>query len=253
MKKIVSRIFIYTLLLVIISGGALYYKIRSYPAIPPMRALTSAYTEHYNIAPAWPFLFRYYLYAPKNYNARSHYPLVVLLHGVSRHMRGGEYLLAEAMKSRHPAFILVPIAPKGMIWGYPDLKGGAAPMAMKAIHSVQKKFPIDEKRIYVSGYSMGGAGTFAMVEQYPNVFAAALPLCGGWDPNRAALFPNDVPILAARGSLDYPELSRNVVESLVRNRKPAQFIEYPNVGHNVWDYVYTDIKIWDWLFAQRRL
>lgn len=218
-----------------------------------MRGLTSQYAETFSFAPYWPFYYKYYLYTPENYDPKRKYPLVVLLHGVSRHMRGGEYILAPTIQQKHPSFILVPIAPKMLVWGSPEQAGAfeAVGLAMDAIEKTEERFSIDPNRIYVSGYSMGGTGTFAMLEDYPRTFAAAVALCGTWNPERAHLFPDDVPIFAAHGSEDNPEMSLRMISALKAAGKNAYYREYPGVGHNVWDYVYTDPRIWDWLFAQR--
>jgi len=179
--------------------------------------------------------------------------LLVLLHVVSRHMHGGRYILAEAVRAKHPAFVLVPIAPKSMRWSSLDgSMSDATPLAVDAVHEVQRRHSIDSSRIYISGYSMGGVGTFAMLEKYPDLFAAALALCGGWDASRAWRFPDDVPVLAAHGSEDHPESSRAMISALAQDGKEAYYREYPGVGHNVWDYAYRDPANWDWLFAQRR-
>ncbi len=230
-----------------------YLIAKSYPEKPPMGSATEEYEERFSFASSWPFYYKYYLYQPANYNPEQKYPLVVLLHGVSRHMYGGKYIFEEAAK-KYPSFVLVPIAPKNMIWAYPTRhsRREAYPLAMDAIEDVQKDFSIDPSRIYASGYSMGGYGTFGLVEHYPDVFAAALVLCGEWDFERAKFFPDDVPILAAHGSKDKPSIAREMIQALQDEGKPAEFRLYEDVGHNVWDYVYKDISMWDWLYAQRR-
>ena len=225
-----------------------------YPAEPVMREATSRYEMKLVFAPLWPFLYKYYVYKPARLVPGQKYPLVVLLHGVSRHMHGGRYILADEIIGRHPAFVLVPIAPQGTIWAYPGIPAQktAAVIVRDAIEDVTAANPVDRARIYISGYSMGGVGTFGMIVTYPDLFAAGMPLCGNWKPEDAASFPADVPILALHGSLDRPELSRNMVATLQQAGRPALYIEYPGVGHNVWDYAYTDPAIWDWLFAQQR-
>lgn len=231
-----------------------YLVAKDYPEKPPMAEATSRYEEHFNFAASWPYFYKYYLYKPDGYDQNRKYPLLVLLHGVSRHMYGGKYVLADAIRQKHPSFILVPIAPKSMIWGYPRWteERSAAPLAFDALRAVQNAYSIDPDRIYISGYSMGGTGTFAMLEEHPDTFAAALVLCGAWDPRRADRFPSDVPIVLARGSEDKPEPSRVLIAALQQQGKPANYIEYRGVGHNVWDAIYPDPRIWDWLFAQHR-
>ena len=218
-----------------------------------MADVTELYKERYSFASSWPFYYKYYLYEPEGYNPRQKYPLVVLLHGSSRHMHGGRFILEEAVV-KYPSFVLVPIAPRKMVWGNTasSSRRESFPLVMDAIKEVEKDFSIDSGRIYVSGYSLGGIGTFALIEHYPDVFAAALVLCGDWIAERAEFFPDDVPILATHGSEDKPSSARYMINALQEAGKPATFREYEGVGHNVWDHVYTDIGMWDWLYSHRR-
>lgn len=254
-SALLLRIPLYLVLLFFSFWIFAWWTAKSFPENPPMGELTAQYQEKFSFAPSWPFFYKYYLHTPENYDKTKQYPLVLLLHGVSRHMRGGEYILDAAIKIKHQSFVLVPIAPEGMIWGFPNapVRSEAAPLAYNAVRKVQKKFAIDPSRTYVSGYSMGGAGTFAMIEKYPDTFAAAVALCGAWIPERANLFPKGIPILAAHGERDNPSTSIDMVNALSKQSGTAFYREYPGVGHNVWDYVYTDARIWDWLFSQRRL
>lgn len=251
---VLLRIPLYLGLFALTFWGYSYLTAKKFPAQPPMGDATQLYSEEFSFATSWPFYYKYYLYKPDSYDPAQKYPLVVLLHGVSRHMHGGRYILADQIRQKHPSFVLVPIAPESMIWGYmePTEERWASALAFDAIRDIQGSFSIDRDRIYISGYSMGGTGTFAMVEKYPATFAAALVLCGSWDPARAEIFPGDVPIVSAQGSEDNPARARAMVAALKQQGKQAYYREYPGVGHNVWDYVYTDLRMWDWLFAQRR-
>lgn len=252
-QKVLSRVAVYGLLAAMMFWGMAYWNASTFPSEPPMQEKTTTYRQVFNFVPAWPFYYKYYLYKPDNYDPHRQYPLLLLLHGQSRHMKGGATYLTSGAQYTHPAFIVVPIAPAEMIWGsMRHNEPEALPLALDAIRDVQKKYSIDPKRIYVSGYSMGGTGTFAMVQNYPDVFAAAMPLCGAWPTEQANNFPADVPIFAIHGSKDGPEASRNIVNALKSAGKTAFYSEYPNIGHNVWDYVYTDIRIWNWLFSQKR-
>lgn len=246
------RILLYPVLLLATAWASAHLTVKSYPENPPMGPLTSRYSENFSLAATWPFYYKYYLYVPQGYTGIQDYPLVVLLHGVSRHMRGGSYILDKSIQQKHPSFVLVPIAPKGLTWQSEKRYSSGSKLAFDAIEDVQSKFRIDRNRIYLSGYSMGGTGTFAMLEDYPDTFAAALALCGVWSPSRAKLFPDNIPIVAAHGSEDNPETSRNMISALQKAGKVAKYMEYPGIGHNVWDYVYTDPQVWDWLFSQQR-
>jgi len=184
---------------------------------------------------------------PQGYDPKCRYPLVVLLHGVSRHMYGGRYILHPSVRQQHPSFVMGPIAPKNMM-GWESATG----LVRDSMRQVQKRYTIDPNRLYVSGYSMGGNGSFAMLKAYPNIFSAALILCGAWDPRDAAAFPADVPMLLTYGSLDHPAAGQATIAALQQQRKLAYYREYPGVEHNVWDSVYADPAMWGWLFANQR-
>jgi len=104
----------------------------------------------------------------------------------------------------------------------------------------------------IGAYSLGGIGTFAMIRDHPDLFAAGLVLCGAWNPAQAAQFPTDVPILALRGEKDNLLDARPMIIALQKADRPAIYREYPGINHNVWDYAYPDPAIWDWLFSQQR-
>lgn len=242
---------------IVILAVGLYASVLVYPWAPPMQQATAFYQQHVTFILRWPFFYKYYLYVPPDAETQEPYPLVVLLHGVSRHMYGGRYILADRIQQRHPSFVLVPIAPLATIWGAPgaddsDQMAVALPLIRDAIMKVESAYKIDQHRIYISGYSMGGVGTFAAIKAYPNLFAAAIPLCGNWDPSEASVFPQNVPVFAFHGSNDNPSSTRLMIDALRASGHRAYYREYPDVGHNVWDYVYSDLAVWDWLFDQRR-
>jgi len=234
---------------------ALHERTRAFPAEPPMRLYTQFYTEVFSEANTRPYYFKYYVYVPRGYDPTQKYPLVLLLHGLSRHQFGGVYILDPRIQQKHPSFVVVPIAPEGMRWGDTDPKTpllDANPLAMEAVRQVMAKYAIDRERVYVSGYSMGGIGTYGIVEQNPDFFAGAWVNCGGWMAGRAHLFPDDMTILVVHGDQDNPHFARDTVAALRTAGKPVYYREYPGVGHNVWDYAYRDPKIWDLFFSLRR-
>ena len=130
----------------------------------------------------------YLLYLPKDYNKdpKKQWPLLIFLHGAGE--RGndidmvkmhGPPMLAE--KGKHfPFIILSPQCPKDSWWTYEPI--------MDLIEKIESTHRVDSKRIYLTGLSMGGYGTWALIAQYPHKFAAAAPVCGGghtlFDENR---------------------------------------------------------------------
>jgi predicted peptidase len=113
---------------------------------------------------------------------------------------------------------------------------------------------IDLKRIYVTGISMGGYGTWDLISRRPDVFAAALPICGGGDVAQAAKIAK-IPLWTFHGSADgaVPVCrSRNMVSALWANGSNAHYREYPDAGHAVWVETYKDKRVLAWFFKQKK-
>jgi predicted peptidase len=135
------------------------------------------------------------------------------------------------------------------------------------VDEVRGLVDIDDSRLYVSGLSMGGYGTWALLASYPDLFAAAVPICGGGDISRlwpqfagdfeldGLLRARDVPIRVYHGADDTlvpPEESRILVNALNEIGADVELTVYSGVGHDSWVRTYTDRDMYAWLFAQRR-
>ena len=111
----------------------------------------------------------------------------------------------------------------------------------------------DARRLYVTGISMGGYGTWDIICRRPQMFAAAMPICGGGDTAQAAKIAK-VPIWVFHGSADgaVPVFrSRSMVSALWAAGSNAHYREYPDAGHNVWTRTYRDDEVLKWFFSQR--
>ncbi|MCB1563752.1 MAG: prolyl oligopeptidase family serine peptidase [Alphaproteobacteria bacterium] len=201
--------------------------------------------------------FDYYLLKPQNYDPSKTYPLVLTLHGASGHSYGADVLAGSLMRQAYPAFVLVPSI-KLNSWTLPhftgDLRQEPSAHVIALIKQLEKHYAIDKNRIYVTGYSVGGAGTFGIVAQHPDFFAAAAPLCGKGMPRDAKAMAK-TPFWVFHGSADRvigPENSRLMVNSIRNAGGSVRYTEYPGVGHDVWTHAYTDRTFWAWLFAQTR-
>ena len=114
---------------------------------------------------------------------------------------------------------------------------------------------IDRDRIYVTGISMGGYGTWDLICRRPEVFAAALPICGGGDTAMAAKIAK-VPVWTFHGSADGAvpvSRSRDMVSALWANGSNAHYREYPDAGHGVWGETYRDKAVLGWFFRQKKV
>jgi predicted peptidase len=199
----------------------------------------------------------YYLFKPANYDPKKKYPLVLTLHGASGHSVGAYVLSLPNMQQAYPSFILVPRAEIGS-WAhhiYSDIRPSPLTHVMAIIKKLQSEFPIDEKSIYVMGYSMGGMGTFDMVAMYPKFFAAAVPMCGAGDTDDASKMTG-TPMFIFHGALDdnIPvQESRNMYRAIkAAGAKNVYYKEYSNVGHNVWNPVFGLPAFWKWMFNNER-
>jgi predicted peptidase len=127
-------------------------------------------------------------------------------------------------------------------------------LLIELIQQSIKKMPVDTNRIYVTGLSMGGFGTYDAIERYPHLFAAAVPVCGGGDVSRAASIAH-IPIWIFHGAEDAavnPVYSLNMLEALTKAGAHPGFTQYPEVGHFSWLGAYSDPLMLEWLFRQRK-
>ena len=123
----------------------------------------------------------YYLLTPRNYDPKKTYPLVVTLHGASGHSYGAYALADPDRRKKYPAFVLVPVISGLTSWTLPiytDIKDTPAENIRALIQRLEGKYSIDPKKVYLTGYSIGGIGTIEMAELYPDEFAAIAPLSG---------------------------------------------------------------------------
>ncbi len=214
----------------------------------------------------------YRLLAPDDYDPKKSYPLVIFLHGAgergtnneAQFVHGVSPFAKEAGRKSHPCFLIAPQCPPGKRWVEVDWSAKAhtmpaepsEPMALllELLPQLQKRYSIDPKRIYVTGLSMGGFGTWDLLARRPSLFAAAVPICGGGDEATAARI-KDVPVWVFHGDRDgvvKVERSRNMVAALRKAGGKSKYTEYKGIGHNSWTQTYNDPAVLKWLFAQRR-
>jgi predicted peptidase len=132
--------------------------------------------------------------------------------------------------------------------------GGPLVLVLKILDAVKKEFSIDSRRIYVSGQSMGGYGTWDLVTKKPEIFAAAVPMCGGGNTLLAANAVR-VAIWAFHGAVDETvsvNESRTMIGAIRRAGGHPRYTEYPDVDHDVWNRAFMEPDLMDWLFAQHK-
>jgi len=201
----------------------------------------------------------YWLMTPAKIEPGKKYPLVLTLHGRGGNTVAAAVLASEPMRAEYPCYVLAPAVGRNQVWALPGdfakLRGDSMlPVALAALAKVQQQHPIDAQRIYVTGQSMGGFGTFGALAASPDTFAAAIPICGGWRPDDAAKM-KDVAIWIFHGDADRTvpvQRSRVMVEAIKAAGGEPKYSELKGVAHNSWSPAYADPATWKWLFSQRR-
>ncbi|HEX3000480.1 MAG TPA: prolyl oligopeptidase family serine peptidase [Armatimonadota bacterium] len=116
------------------------------------------------------------------------------------------------------------------------------------------RYRVDPDRIYLTGLSMGGYGAWDMAIEFPDLFAAIAPLCGGGDPGAVAAIKH-LPVWVFHGGKD-PTVplrsSEEMVQALQALGNPVQFTIYPEAGHDCWTETYNNPKLYEWFLQHRR-
>ena len=123
------------------------------------------------------------------------------------------------------------------------------------LDEIVEKYKVDQDRVYVTGLSMGGFGTWALAVHTPDRFAAILPVCGGGDPRQAKRIAH-IPAWVFHGAKDplVPlAASQKMVEALKKNGGSVKFTVYPEAGHDAWTETYANPQIYEWLLQQKRM
>jgi predicted peptidase len=210
----------------------------------------------------------YRLFNPGAQPAKKALPLVVYLHGSGGigddnlkqisggNTRGTHVWTTPDAQRKHPTYVLAPQLPRGQQWGAPDSDrlSSHAETLLQLIAALTQEFSLDPDRVYLTGQSLGGGGTWDIISKRPDLFAAAVPLCGDGNPSRVVA-ARRLAIWVFHGAQDplVPVTgSRELVAALRAVGSPVKYTEYPDVGHDVWTRAYVDPALADWLFGQRR-
>jgi poly(3-hydroxybutyrate) depolymerase len=195
----------------------------------------------------------YLLFLPNDYETDTGqtFPLLLFLHGAGE--RGNEIekvkthgppkLLSDPANAKDCPFIVVsPQCPENMSW---------SPLQLGLLlDKLEETYAIDKNRIYVTGLSMGGFGTWGLLYQFPERFAAAVPICGGFDPGAAKRFV-DIPLWVFHGAKDSivrVAMSTDVVEAIhAAGGKHVQLTVFPDLEHDSWTITYNNPALYRWL------
>lgn len=241
----------------------------------------------------------FYFFRPAGYDSTKKYPLVFCLHGAGE--RGDDSTAVErnsmatvwvrdSNQAKWPCFVLVPQCPVNGWWVYTYLSGSSmnyqiSPYLLNTVDildSLSVRYSVDANRIYLTGLSMGGYGTWALLIGFPDRFAAAVPMSGAGDASKAALI-KDIPIWDFHGALDntvpvsgsrdmihalenagdevvYTDcingdctgLPDSVVAEKVHGGAKHLYTEYGYGTHAIWDTAYNEPLLLPWVFSQSK-
>jgi len=194
----------------------------------------------------------YLLYVPEEYQtSKKDWPLILFLHGSGERgndvnmigTHGPAKLIAKENKE-FPFIIVSPQCPKNNQWS-----GGQQIADLNALlDDLVSRYRIDKQRIYVTGLSMGGYGTWHFAAAYPDRFAAIAPICGGGNPKDAASIAH-LPIWVFHGAKDKSvpiKKSQDMVTALKKAGSKVKFTVYPNAGHDSWTATYNNPELYEW-------
>jgi predicted peptidase len=203
-------------------------------------------------------LLPYALHTPTGRAPRGGWPLILFLHGSGERGNDGKKQstvgIGPAIQENAVgwlAVVLMPQCPRGQQW-----LGEPLALAYELLNQIEQQYQTNPRRVYLTGLSMGGYGSWNLGCLYPQRFAAIAPICGAADPFMVWQRLGKVPIWNFHGTSDdiVPvSFSRALADALARSgNRGARFSEFTAEKHNVWNHVYREPEFVRWLFAQRK-
>ena len=202
-----------------------------------------------------PVAFDYLLFLPDGYDAAAEkrWPLILFLHGAGE--RGSDLAKVKVhgppkiveKKKDFPFIVVSPQCPAGEWWD---------PFKLTALlDGVTAAYRVDPARVYLTGLSMGGFGTWELAMRMPHRFAAIAPICGGGNPTMAAFRLRDMPVWVFHGDADpvvNVKLSDDMVAALKKAGNEVKYTRYEGVGHDSWTKSYDNDELYAWFLAHAR-
>lgn len=198
----------------------------------------------------------YLLFLPKDYGVETQkeWPLILFLHGAGE--RGDDLELVKVhgipkiveQKEDFPFIAVSPQCPEFSWWTH----------EVEALNALLDKivetYAVDEDRIYLTGLSMGGFGSWELAMKYPDRFAAIAPICGGGEPEKVCVL-KEVPVWVFHGAKDETvplKRSKEMVEALKACDGNVKFTVYPDAGHDSWTETYDNPELYKWFLKHTR-
>jgi predicted peptidase len=200
---------------------------------------------------------KYVLFIPPGYDGTKEYPVILFLHGAGETGTDGKKQavtgLGRAIKKDEKNFPFIVVFPQSQkrTW---QSNSDDGKRAVAILDATMKEYKTDPKRVYLTGLSMGGFGTWSLAAKYPERWAAIVPICGGGNPATAKDI-KDIPCWCFHGDADTAvkvDLSRKMIAALKEAGAMPKYDEYPGVGHNSWDKAYATKELYEWLLKQHK-
>ncbi len=197
--------------------------------------------------------YPYILHLPEGYDASKKYPFILFLHGMGQRGNNFEHYkiaLPKMLKQGYTreAIIVCPQCAGDATWNT------QIPQVKEFLCDMMEKYNADEDRVLITGLSMGAYGTWELIQMYPDIFAAAGPICGGgipWRYNRLTKMPIRV-YHGLDDDLVPHQCSEQLVDSINKAGGIVEYFPLPGVKHNSWDYAYEQAGLIDWLLEHKK-
>lgn len=199
---------------------------------------------------------RYVVFVPPGYTGSKTWPAIIFLNGAGecgtdglKHTAVGLGSAIQWKVEEWPFLVIFPQKPT-VESRWADHDG----MVMAMLEATQREYKVDAQRVYLTGLSQGGYGTWDLAAKHPDLFAAIAPICGGGDPGRAGVLAR-MPIWCFHGDADTAvplRASVEMVDAVKAAGGSPKLTVYPGVGHNSWDKAYREEKLADWFLQHSR-
>jgi predicted peptidase len=208
----------------------------------------------------------YRLFVPKGYDKAKRYPLIVWLHGAGGRgtdniqqisgdqIPGTRLWTSDESQAKNPAFVVAPQSVRA--WTLTPDDAGLQPELRSVVGIVDTlgaEYPIDHRRVYLLGQSMGAGGAWNLVTNQPQRFAALVLIApAGFHNVSRSSAAAQLPAWAFDGANSGGTMARELVDALKQGGGQPKFTVYPNAGHDIWVRVFSEPDLAKWLFAQAR-
>ena len=205
-------------------------------------------SEQFNIS------VNYLLYLPQDYGKDTSklWPMMIFLHGSGESgtdiqkvkMHGPPKLIEQGRQ--YPFIVVSPQAGENEGW--------EPQVIIRLIRGIQSKYKVDREKIYLTGLSMGGFGTWSTATKFPSVFAAIAPVCGGGDTTEVMKLKH-MPVWCFHGAKDdvvNPEQSYSMVRALRKFNPDVKLTIYPDAKHDSWTATYNNDSLYAWMLQQKK-